>query len=1165
MKKITFENKESLLGLSSRFIVSAEDANEIKTVVNNLVDSYISLQPTMDNMFKYLKINVPTLSTYYDLIIETSPSENFSECSSIILSDHPENFMIFESNKFKNIPTSSVITPKYEGKIIAADISSIVSDENTYCRYYFKNYIDTEEAPIYHTFVLGVNDLIKTYTEEEPPVPVILINDEHVEQLKTCSKNEVTNFYNKIAEVSAIVSQSAYLKYYSIPLDVQKYCEEHGILIVSGSNNSLIDVTCIAGFELIEEETENNVDKKVTNIKCTTTIDGTNIKFERAILVKNSERKKAFNSLKNPFISGNVSGYVLDIRRHEKNGEQNIPINPEETVVNKKFVDDILLSGINVDTTNVKESLYSAIKVKENDMPIKVDVNDLTNIKLELGKTEFTTSENDISFGVSGIYEDGNIEDITSGVEIFADKDIIFDKVSGLFSLEDNISEGDHLITVKYKKFTDFGKINFTKKDVIAFDFNIALATDAYHPKKSIDIKPISSAFSSSDNIICIGKLTYDDGEERNINLTPENASIEVNSELVECVTENGKFVLRTKQLVGKMYETPVVATAKYDNFTSDCFIKILKDNVSLKKLLIEATPMTSQIMDLTSYYSISVSGVYPSGVIRSLTNDANLSTELVYSDYNGDDLNGMTLHTSDCRYSRELLIKASYNDLGDIVRNDERFFVSGYDLETTYINCLTDLIAPVEITGNVAQFETRALYTNDLDKVVSAKYLLSSANPDIEDINDILKYTVSSNKKLLTVIPESTMADKNLIVSSHYAEPYGEGLSAEMSDAMLTGTIINGYDIGLTGSLVLLSGMMRKISCYAVGYDGYNPNSADPGVEMFRIGLTNWDSLSGTRPTSPRTISYATLDYQGTRYILHTQEIDNSDPDNQQDPVIHYPCAISNEVSNNVLPWETDKVSSWWIEPNSDATQNFENYTKLSQMYIISGTDYSDDEEILSSVELKTNKELTKDLQNSENEFSQSNMHIPENIHDLICVPLGTMYSKNNSYPKDTLSIPYSTNSTTQKTMISLFSEYLSGDPNFYNYASITTNNVEPVKKKMRESFEFEGGKAYSVSFTPINKLKYGTNKWHAYDVNMPLDKFQIKYIDNLTAGENAQILDVYLLINAYETGDENAPLTKSIHKLIYDRENNRWTPENEIKFRVGTLEKIIAAFAFP
>lgn len=158
--KITFNDKADSweLNSDSKYIITADNINEIKRVVNELSDS-LSDALVFADVYSYLRIEVPRdldEESLYDIEIDISTSKEFTDNSSIKLSQNASLFYIFDNDKWMPLNLSSISKSK-EGRILAVKIFDLIKNRGlTYFgRYKFVNLTHTNEITRYIGFCLG--------------------------------------------------------------------------------------------------------------------------------------------------------------------------------------------------------------------------------------------------------------------------------------------------------------------------------------------------------------------------------------------------------------------------------------------------------------------------------------------------------------------------------------------------------------------------------------------------------------------------------------------------------------------------------------------------------------------------------------------------------------------------------------------------------------------------------------------------------------------------------------------------------------------------------------------------------------------------------------------------------------------------------------------------
>ena len=160
-RKITFNNKEDsvIINSDSKFVLTAENINEIKSVVNNLSDE-LDRRLRFNEVFKYAKFNVPKTLTdncQYIFEVELSDSPDFNDPIVLNSIDTFNKFNIFENGKWVAFTQDRYININDVGKSIQINLSEIISDDfkSYYGRCRWKN-TNTSENQEYKGFSLGV-------------------------------------------------------------------------------------------------------------------------------------------------------------------------------------------------------------------------------------------------------------------------------------------------------------------------------------------------------------------------------------------------------------------------------------------------------------------------------------------------------------------------------------------------------------------------------------------------------------------------------------------------------------------------------------------------------------------------------------------------------------------------------------------------------------------------------------------------------------------------------------------------------------------------------------------------------------------------------------------------------------------------------------------------
>ena len=102
--KITFTNKISNLKINSPYVISANNINEIKRVVNNISD-ISNLKISGNELFKFISIYIPKTLDFrkiYDIEFKFSNDKSFLNSKILKLSDNSFKCLKFNEDKYDN-------------------------------------------------------------------------------------------------------------------------------------------------------------------------------------------------------------------------------------------------------------------------------------------------------------------------------------------------------------------------------------------------------------------------------------------------------------------------------------------------------------------------------------------------------------------------------------------------------------------------------------------------------------------------------------------------------------------------------------------------------------------------------------------------------------------------------------------------------------------------------------------------------------------------------------------------------------------------------------------------------------------------------------------------------------------------------------------------------
>ena len=210
LTKILFNDKEDLININadSKYVLTASNVNEIKDIVNSLIDEYDSIL-TYDQIFKYIRFNVPKdliKNQFYSLKIQLSSEPEFLNIKEIVCypslslgetlyeneEDNNSIFSIFKNNIWKSYK-NLILTSDDEDTEVKINIQNFIKDETSipfFGRYKLIN-LSTSNESEWQGFVLGFSN----YKNNE-------YFKADLKEVKIVGKTEIfgksTNLYNLI-------------------------------------------------------------------------------------------------------------------------------------------------------------------------------------------------------------------------------------------------------------------------------------------------------------------------------------------------------------------------------------------------------------------------------------------------------------------------------------------------------------------------------------------------------------------------------------------------------------------------------------------------------------------------------------------------------------------------------------------------------------------------------------------------------------------------------------------------------------------------------------------------------------------------------------------------------------------------------------------------------
>lgn len=164
--KITFPDKEDSWALSqnSKYVLTAENVNEIKRVVNG-ISTEIEGMNMFSDIFRFVRVIVPDLlnQCQYSLEIEMSADASFTDPISVKSSEDAALFLIFDqASGWRRLPETgrASFSGQDSGCAVCAEVKGLIrgADGNAYFgRYAWRN-LTTGTVSDWFGFTLGAFD-----------------------------------------------------------------------------------------------------------------------------------------------------------------------------------------------------------------------------------------------------------------------------------------------------------------------------------------------------------------------------------------------------------------------------------------------------------------------------------------------------------------------------------------------------------------------------------------------------------------------------------------------------------------------------------------------------------------------------------------------------------------------------------------------------------------------------------------------------------------------------------------------------------------------------------------------------------------------------------------------------------------------------------------------
>lgn len=156
MKKIEFENKQNSLDINGKYVISSNDINEIKLVVNSLITDIVDEEFKINSLFRYLRIQLPkNIGTDKNISLNVIFKNEIDE---VILDsiNNIDEFLIFKDSKFINLSqyNNGVFTSIDKNSIILIKTPQNLNFENldVSCKFIINENIEKNVSHGYSAF-----------------------------------------------------------------------------------------------------------------------------------------------------------------------------------------------------------------------------------------------------------------------------------------------------------------------------------------------------------------------------------------------------------------------------------------------------------------------------------------------------------------------------------------------------------------------------------------------------------------------------------------------------------------------------------------------------------------------------------------------------------------------------------------------------------------------------------------------------------------------------------------------------------------------------------------------------------------------------------------------------------------------------------------------------
>jgi len=740
LKYIEFEDKESTLSIQSEYTITSDEANEIKLVVNNIIDTLRNGILDNKTAYKYLKIVVPESIVFDNITIEVSPNESFSTNNSINLLQDAESFKIFSNGKYKNVVNLNDVV---DSVVIQLD-DLIYQNSDNFGRYWFsKNGSRIGEIK---TFNLLVNDIQKI--REIGLTPLILVNNDELEMVRA-SKAKTTRILNDRTYDDAHIP-SAFVKIENANETFIDYCNNNAVELID-NDLVLIPSDCITYQNEPSQE-----DAFLTSIKAEFDFMGYQLCAIRKTLAFNNKITDVFMQDNN--FNANESKTASIYAQMKLSQPEQLLESISIGIPNENEI--VVRSGNIVTVKDVKTSTNNFIKIRNTEIPINVLANDA--VKLTVSNIIIVPSSDgsaSSSYTATALLKNGQEIDVTNSADLnvrcINSNSITCNKSNATISIAKNTNAGSYIIEFEYRGVKEYKKIT------------IQSSTSKRH---------ISTTIPSAipENSSCQYTINLQSQDSADLNMTSgQNTTLQIPS---FGTAQNGSIL---------MNDVPVTHTAlfnaktEYDNivYYEPLMVKLQTNHFIRLKLMADHVDNDT--------YVLSAFCIKEDGTEVNVTEDTAFSLAIS----SNDELNGNILTTGQNRAIRTIIVDGDYEDERGVMHFAQLpIFSTGFGFAGISIEGQTELTPDIPY-----YYKVTARYNDGTSKYVDA---------DLSFNEEISAVVSSYESPTLTITPKKTLRNRTFVISAAYSEPgFGE---YEHDEASLTANILGGFDARLSGTIGL-------------------------------------------------------------------------------------------------------------------------------------------------------------------------------------------------------------------------------------------------------------------------------------------------------------------------------------------------------------------------